>query len=674
MSFCVSCFKEFDDEYDICPFCGTVKTTEPKQPIHLYPGTRIGKDGRYIIGLSVGEGGFGVVYKAWDSKLETIVAIKEFFFTTVMTRSAGSKEVIIIKNQTDEFQYRRERFLAEARYMAKFGSHPNIVNVYDFFEENDTAYIVMELLDGVTLDKYLKNNGNKISEEEITHIAIEVGNALDSMHKEGIIHRDVAPDNIFMCSNGVIKLMDIGSAKLAGVEEDVIDKIEKPGYTPPEQYAGENAKIGPFTDVYALGATMYRSITGAKPQESTDRKIEDKTIPPHILDEHVSENFSNIIMKAIAIDAHMRFKDIPELMKALNGERKVVSLEQEKKFRKRKRFSGIAVAMIILIIAGVVVGNSYQKQKKEERLDPANIEIWFCIEDDSEFIEGGKDDGKSSEELALLAVASDFEDTYEGIKINVRGIPESEYETELINAAKLKKLPALFESTGVDNSILEKSGDLSKIIESEQFANTPILSKYYSKKYKDKKQLPLGFVAPAACVVTSAPVSIEYKASAFSKLSDFGDGTKVSCDDIHLDIFKKNFGADEVKGMQKSTAFYNIDEATSAVLVTTTDRIAYIQKAFKNYGYKIKFISYDSKNIECDFTYEWSIGNGDGAQIRASECLLTYMLGNKYQNDLMVSWCTDGQMPVNPTIYKDKCDKDSSYAAFKDLYNKCKIS
>lgn len=674
MAFCVQCFKEFEDEYDICPYCGAEKVTLPKQPIHLYPGTRIGKDGRYIIGMSVGEGGFGIVYRAWDSKLETVVAIKEFFCTSVMTRSVGVNEITVIKSHADEFEYRKERFLAEARYMAKFGSHPNIVNVYDFFEENNTAYIVMELLEGVTLYKYLKDNGDKLSESEITLIAVEVGNALESMHKEGIIHRDVAPDNIFMCNNGVIKLMDIGSAKLADVEEDVIDKIEKPGYTPPEQYAGESAKIGPFTDIYALGATMYRAVTGHLPEESTDRKIEDKTIPPHILDEKISENFSNIIMKAMAIDSHMRFKDIPELMKALNGDKKTVSLEEERKFRKRRRFSGIAAAVVVLLIAGVLVGNSYQKQKKEERLEPADIEIWFCIEDNSEFVEGGKDDGKSSEELALRAVADDFENTYEGIKITLKGIPESEYNTELLSAASSGKLPALFESTGADKSVLKKAHDVSKIVESEQFAGVPLLTKYYDKSYKDKKQIPLGFVAPAACVVTSGPVSLKYDSSTFSALSDFGDGTKISCDDITTDVLLKNFGEKSISKMLKSASFYKADTAESPVLITSTDRISYVQKSFKDYGYKIKFLAYKSDEIECDFTYEWSVGNGNDDQIRAGEFLLTYMLGNKYQNDLMVSWCTDGQMPVNKTIYKDKCEKDSTYEPFEDLYKAFKIS
>ncbi|MBQ5474525.1 MAG: serine/threonine protein kinase, partial [Lachnospiraceae bacterium] len=165
----------------------------------------------------------------------------------------------------NEFSYRKERFLAEARPMAKFGDHRSIPNVFEFFEENNTAYIVMECLTGVPLNEYAKQNNNNIDPDFAIMIANEVGNALKSLHAEKIIHRDVAPDNIFICSGKElkIKLMDLGAAKLTDATDDVIDIILKPGYSPPEQYNNEK-NIGPWTDIYALGATLYAMITGIK--------------------------------------------------------------------------------------------------------------------------------------------------------------------------------------------------------------------------------------------------------------------------------------------------------------------------------------------------------------------------------------------------------------------------
>ena len=175
MNRCYVCFKEYEEQYDICPFCGAMKITAPKEPIYLYPGTILVD--RYVLGDTIGAGGFGIIYKAWDMKLETIVAVKEFFATRLMTRAAGEKQVIINKKSQVEFNYRKTRFLAEARNMAKFGMHRSIPNVFEFFEDNGTAYIVMELLHGQGLNEYLQQANGKVDQDFVVLVANEVGNA-----------------------------------------------------------------------------------------------------------------------------------------------------------------------------------------------------------------------------------------------------------------------------------------------------------------------------------------------------------------------------------------------------------------------------------------------------------------------------------------------------------------
>lgn len=191
---CLSCFNQYDEQYNICPHCGQETHVNPVEPIHLAPGTILCN--RYVIGTAVGAGGFGIVYRAWDQKLESIVAVKEFFVNRLVTRAAGVKDLIVTHKGKSEFEYRKQRFLAEARTMAKFGSHRSIPNVFEFFEENNTVYIVMELLHGASLSEYIATNGGKIDVDFATMIANEVGNALISLHAEGITHCDVAPDNI----------------------------------------------------------------------------------------------------------------------------------------------------------------------------------------------------------------------------------------------------------------------------------------------------------------------------------------------------------------------------------------------------------------------------------------------------------------------------------------------
>ena len=157
MGRCFSCFKEYGDEFEVCPYCGAVRSEKTAEPVYLSPGTLLWN--RYLLGDAIGAGGFGGICRAWDTKLDTVIAVKEFFANRLMTRAVGENKVIVNKKSVQEFEYRKERFLAEARTMAKFGNHRNIPNVFESFEENGTAYIVMELLSGLPLSDYLKQNG-----------------------------------------------------------------------------------------------------------------------------------------------------------------------------------------------------------------------------------------------------------------------------------------------------------------------------------------------------------------------------------------------------------------------------------------------------------------------------------------------------------------------------------
>ena len=339
---CLNCFNVYDDYLGLCPYCGAYGVTG-REPIDLAPGTTL-SNGRYVIGLSVNAGGFGIVYKAWDIKLNIVIAIKEFYPSQIVTRAAGTKELIVIGKSREEFEYRKKRFLAEARNMAKFSSHNNIPNVFEYFEENNSAYIVMEFLEGNSLSEYMEKNRPDL--DLALYITNEIGNALIALHKEGIIHRDVAPDNIFICSNKDlrIKLLDFGAARLTDGDDDVRDIILKPGYAPTEQYDQDEIRtLDERSDIYALGATLYYMLTGVKPDESTNRKEQDDLVEPNLINPDIPENINNAVMKAMAIQRHLRFNSVDEFLKAVGGAKKVIPLRLEKRRRKIKQQVSVAV-------------------------------------------------------------------------------------------------------------------------------------------------------------------------------------------------------------------------------------------------------------------------------------------------------------------------------------------
>lgn len=639
MSRCYSCFKEYDEQFEICPFCGSRRTQKPKEPIYLPPGTLLAN--RYTLGEVVGAGGFGIIYKAFDNKFETIVAVKEFFASRLMTRAIGEKEVIVNKKSYDEFDYRKTRFLAEARNMAKFGTHKNIPNVFEFFEENSTAYIVMELLEGESLSEYLSTSGGKVNKEFAVHIVNEVGNALISLHKNGIIHRDVAPDNIFICSdkNVRIKLLDLGAAKLADTKDDVIDIILKPGYSPVEQY--DNSKnIGAVSDIYALGATMYAMLTGIKPDEATNRKIQDSVKPPHLTDPTIPLNISNAVMKAMAVEKHMRFKSVFDFLRAINGEKKVQTLEKEKKFRKRKRFVGVIAACLSVAILGTGVFSIYNNKKSAQFLKDADISVWFSLADNS------------TENEAIESIKEDFCSKFPNVTVEVRAIPEEDYEEEITEAANNGNLPTLFESSDLPDSLLTDAVDLDNVLESEQAENT-FLSKY-ANHYSDKKRIPLGLEVPMAFVITNGPEKVAYSDDFFSSENDFGNGVKIAKDSKYEDLLSKNGILDCCEETEET--FMNNEKNTTAVMFSSTSEIDTVKRTLTNY--EKKFVYYDNNDIYCNYVYEWSIGGGTKNETAAAERLLSWMLGNAYQNTLMISKCNDGQLPINRTCFYTKVTQE----------------
>lgn len=309
----MGCMEE-KGEAVVCPSCGLDETQlDSSNSNFLPPGSRL--NGRYIVGTPLGQGGFGITYIGYDTTLNSKVAIKEYYPSDIAGRSKTNCTVVAFTQGADDYETGKRRFLNEARTLAKFAEHPCIVGVKDFFDENGTAYMVMEYLNGVSLKEYLNRNGGKISPEEAISILMPVIDALRAVHKVGIIHRDISPDNIFITRDARVRLIDFGSARQTLNGQKSLSVMLKPGYAPEEQYRSQGNQ-GPWTDIYALTATFYRMITGTVPPDSLERVLEDTLEIPAEL----PQNLQTAISIGMAVRAAERYTSVDQLQAALIGE------------------------------------------------------------------------------------------------------------------------------------------------------------------------------------------------------------------------------------------------------------------------------------------------------------------------------------------------------------------
>ncbi len=284
-------------------------------PHHLQSGSML--SGKYSVETVLGEGGFGITYMGHDKYLDIKVAIKEYFPSGIVNRNnTYSQEITVhIGDSQNFFEKSKKNFLEEARTLAKFCDEESIVSVRDFFEENNTAYIVMEYLEGMDLKDFLAQKGKMTFEETVT-LMLPIMNALSKVHAKGLIHRDISPSNIKILENGTAKLLDFGAARnVSGLDEKSLSILLKPGYAPEEQYRTKG-KQGSWTDVYALSATMYKMLTGVTPDDAMNRIFSDDIVMVTAMNASVTDEQNAIIMKGMAVNQANRYQTIEELRNA----------------------------------------------------------------------------------------------------------------------------------------------------------------------------------------------------------------------------------------------------------------------------------------------------------------------------------------------------------------------
>jgi serine/threonine protein kinase len=230
----------------------------------------------YRVERVIGFGGFGITYEAQDIPFSTIAALKEYYPAEFGERNANMSVKPLSDSHKESFDWGRTNFLAEARTLARF-EHPNIVRVTRIFEANSTAYMVMRYEHGLNFEAWLKRLGRPPKQEELDRIAGSLLDALEVLHAADFLHRDIAPDNIIVRADGSPVLLDFGAARRAVAEKSSdLTGVIKAGYSPNEQYSADSRLQGPWSDLYALGATLYRAVKGRRPDEATLRVSDDR--------------------------------------------------------------------------------------------------------------------------------------------------------------------------------------------------------------------------------------------------------------------------------------------------------------------------------------------------------------------------------------------------------------
>ena len=314
---CPGCFRR-KDGLAVCPFCGYDESA-PRSPLFLPHGTILA--GQYRVGRVLGRpGGFGITYLGWDIYLQQKVAIKEYLPPDIAARIPESMDVTVhTSDDRRNFDFGREQFLREARIVARL-DHPHVVRVRSFFNANDTAYMVMDYYEGMSVDTYFQQIKPVLEARVAVPLMAMILDGLSYVHEHGLVHRDIKPSNIYLAAVGRPILLDFGAARHAITQSEgrmrSFSVVLTEGYAPLEQYQRRGAQ-GPWTDVYGVGATLYRMITGQLPPIALDRIHRDALM---------DSGFSNappalrgVLARAMAIRPEDRFQTATDFRIALES-------------------------------------------------------------------------------------------------------------------------------------------------------------------------------------------------------------------------------------------------------------------------------------------------------------------------------------------------------------------
>lgn len=312
---CYNCMAEI--ETDICPYCGFENAKYQAPSYALQPGSIL--HGKYLVGRVLGQGGFGITYVGFDLSLELKIAIKEYFSPRWSFRNSAQGSEVHWSTQNGDAMSEQDIFLREARKMTKLRALPGVVHVMEIFQDNVTAYIIMDFADGETLAARMQRLRRPLTWNEMAPILFDVLNTMEQVHRRGMIHRDLSPDNLMLSPDGRVLILDLGAAKDLGRSDGASSMIvAKNGFTPLEQYA-QRGSAAPAGDIYSLAATIYYALTGQAPPSAIDRIEYDSLDLSSLAESDVPANAIGALRAVLAIRRDDRIQTMSDFRTLLTG-------------------------------------------------------------------------------------------------------------------------------------------------------------------------------------------------------------------------------------------------------------------------------------------------------------------------------------------------------------------
>ena len=473
MPYCYGCMKEVNTEGK-CPYCGFDINEYEVQPHHLKLGTILRN--RFVVGKVIGEGGFGITYVGIDNVLRLKVAIKEFYMSGFVNRNNTISSNVSYEtgSKKDLFEKNREKFIQEARTLALFINTDGIVDVRDFFNENNTSYIVMDFVEGESLRSYLQKK-NRLSVDETLFTMMPIINALKKVHAKNVIHRDISPDNILLSNDGKVYLVDFGAAReVAEGDLKSLSVILKPGYAPNEQYRTKGVQ-GPWTDIYALSATMYRCISGVRPEEALERIIKDDVQELSVVAPDCPAEISNVIMKGLAIYQENRYQNLEDM--DYDFQTALASLQEKETISEYANGSQ----------------NVFYANNESEQFDNTvdNDETEVLINDESVFLTEGETEVLLYDETSISSCEDNKKEAY----------PNDENKVDSASS------PGIFHG-GITKVSDDSNMSFEQKTQPSMSAGTSEFLKKLDQDYKDRKQAELASIIGLASFALSVLLTI----------------------------------------------------------------------------------------------------------------------------------------------------------------------
>lgn len=646
---CEKCFESYDDRIaaGVCPHCGYYTGESQADPRYLPIGFVL--HDRYVIGGVIGVGGFGITYKAWDRKYGVCKAVKEYFQQGVVNRVPGEAQVFVSsERQREEFLYGKERLINEARIVAKFQSS-SIVRVEDYFEENGTSYMVMEYLHYKTLQDFVIDRKRLLDPDEAIEIGVHLCEALEEIHSAGVIHRDISPDNIFVGEHGEVKVIDFGSARLSREDTDSRLIVFKPGFAPPEQYE----KIDPnndlqqgWTDVYALGATLYTALTGSRPAEASDRKADydnhtDRVPYPHTINPSIPPFLSNAIMTAMAINIHERFQNATQFKEALLKERKVEPVETVRRKKRIRRTAGIGLGIAAVVVLLCIFSGNLAKNKAEVLLEPAEISVWYPV--------GADGDTSSVRDQGMQTVLEALQegDQFNSVTVTLRPIPEDVYSETLQAAYDAGEMPDVFACTDPDATYMQAARGVESLLKDASADYD--LSDEAVAQLATRKMVPMGFHIPVVYVNTTATGSVDgVSVSSMDDVWGLGNGEMQFKPAAVSPVLEAAY-TDMVSGFSDALpdmTATRTDFLSGAAAAYYADTADYFNILAALPG-QVAMLPIAGETVQCRFADAWSVSaTADEAVQMAADAFVMFLTTNNAQDRFYIQ-CSNTGLPLN---------------------------